>query len=387
MAQSTPQQTLERLRIIVAIQFLGSTLGLPLLPLFLEHRGGTPTIIGLIMASFFAAGVVSQYFFGHLADKFGRRPILVASLTVYALASCLYIVPMHAGWFIVARIFQGAAAGAFEVASLSAVAARFPEETRGRAMSQILAAQLLGIAIGPMLGAVVNVPQLGWAFFATGIVSLIAAFVTFSVDLGDKSYDPTPLPKLTWNPQLVGALGAACAAGISIGVYETCWSLLMHAHHASTFQIRLSWTAFCLPWVLLSPLGGYIADHWNRRVVATIGILGSAVFMALYPHIHNNVVMLISGSFESVFAALSVPSVSSFLTQGAKDREMSRRQGLYTTSNTASLAVAATVAGPLFSQNPALPFTFAAIAATGLAIASFLAWRRIPGHVATSIEN
>ena len=383
MARSTPQQTLQRLRIIVAIQFMGATLGLPLLPLFLEHRGGTPTVIGLIMASFFFAGVVSQYFFGHLADKFGRRPILVLSLIIYAVASGFYIMPMHAGWFIVARIFQGAAAGAFEVASLSAVAARFPEATRGRAMSQIIAAQLLGIAIGPMLGAIVTVSQLGWAFFATGVVSLVAAVVTFSVDLGDRDYDSTPLPAMTWNPQLIGALGAACAAGISIGVYETCWSLLMHSHHASTFQIRLSWTLFCLPWVLLSPLGGYIADHWNRRYVSVLGILGGAAFMATYPHIHNNVVMLITGSCESIFSALSVPSISSYLTQGADNREMSRRQGVYTTANTATLAVAATISGSLFSHSPALPFTIAAITAGALAVASFITWRQVPGRVKT----
>jgi MFS transporter, DHA1 family, multidrug resistance protein len=387
MARSTPQQTLQRLRIIVAIQFMGATLGLPLLPLFLEHRGGNPTIIGLIMASFFFAGVISQYFFGHLADKFGRRPILVVSLLIYAVASGFYIVPMHAGWFILARMFQGAAAGAFEVASLSAVAARFPEETRGRAMSQVIAAQLLGIAIGPMLGAVVNVSQLGWAFFATGVVSLVAALVTFSVDLGDRAFDPTPLPPLQWNPQLLGALGAACAAGISIGVYETCWSLLMHSHHASTFQIRLSWTVFCLPWVLLSPVGGYIADHWNRRWVSTLGVLGGAAFMATYPHIHNNVVMLITGSFESIFSALSVPSISSYLTQGADNREMGRRQGLYTTANTASLAVAATIAGTLYSQSPILPFTIAALSASALGIASFVTWRRVPGRVTTQISS
>ena len=47
---------------------MGATLGLPLLPLFLEHRGGTPSVIGLIMASFFVAGVITQFFLGHLAE-------------------------------------------------------------------------------------------------------------------------------------------------------------------------------------------------------------------------------------------------------------------------------------------------------------------------------
>jgi len=69
-------------------------------------------------------------------------------------------------------------------------------------------------------------------------------------------------------PQLTGALVAASAGGLVIGVYEACWSLLMHAHHASTLQIRLSWTIFCLPFVALSGFGGWLADHANRRYIA-----------------------------------------------------------------------------------------------------------------------
>ena len=124
VTSSTPNQTLRRLTVIVAIQWMGATLGLPLLPLFLEHRGGTPTMIGFIMASFFVAGVATQFALGHLADRFGRRRILVTSLLTYGVASMTYLLPMAAGWFAVARAVQGASAGAIEVASMSAVASQ-----------------------------------------------------------------------------------------------------------------------------------------------------------------------------------------------------------------------------------------------------------------------
>ncbi|MGD0055857.1 MAG: MFS transporter [Acidimicrobiales bacterium] len=381
MPNSSPRQTLRRLTIIVAIQWMGATLGLPLLPLFLEHRGGTPTIIGFIMASFFIAGVATQYFLGRLADRFGRRPILVGSLVVYGLASMTYLLPVAAPWFALTRAVQGASAGAIEVASLSAVAALFSEAERGRAVSRILAAQLLGIAIGPIAGVVASVKDLGWAFFATGIISLAAAAQAMRTNVGDKAYDPTPLPKLQWNAQVTGALIAAAATGLLIGVYETCWSLLMHAHHATTLQIRLSWTMFCLPWVFLSGLGGWLADHRNRRVIALAGLINGAVFLSIYPHIHNNVAMLFLGSLESIGAALSVPSIASLLTQGAADRELSRRQGLYATSNTAALAVSASVSGVLFTINSALPFTIVAVVSFLLAASTIWWWRHVRGTI------
>jgi DHA1 family multidrug resistance protein-like MFS transporter len=382
MAQSTAQQTLRRLTIIVAVQWMGATLGLPLLPLFLEHRDGTPTIIGLIMATFFIAGVATQFAFGHLADRFGRRRILVVSLVTYGLASMTYLLPVAAPWLALTRAFQGASAGAIEVTSLSAVASLFPESERGRAVSRIFAAQLFGIAIGPVAGVVASVNDLGWAFFVTGLVSLGAALVAARINLGDQEYDPSPLPKLQWNTQLVGSLFAASASGLAIGVYEACWSLLLHAHHASTLQIRLSWTFFSAPWVILARFGGRLADHGNRRIIALAGLLNGAFFLALYPHIHNNDVILVLGSLESVGTSLALPSISSLMSQGAASRELGRRQGLYTTSNTACLALGAGASGFLFTINSALPFSLIAVVSASLALSTLFWWRHVKGKIA-----
>ena len=381
MAEGSAQQTLRRLTVIVAIQWMGATLGLPLLPLFLEHRDGTPPLIGIVMATFFVAGVLTQFVFGHLADKFGRRRILVSSLVVYGLASMTFLLPVTAPWLAVSRAFQGAAAGAIEVASLSAVASLFPEEERGRAVSRIFAAQLFGLAIGPVVGVVASVNDLGWAFFVAGLVSLGAALVAMKTNLGDRAYDPSPLPKLQWSSQLTGSLVAASASGLAIGVYEACWSLLLHAHHASTLQIRLSWTFFGLPWIVLFRLGGWLADHANRRFIALAGLLSGAFFLAIYPHIHNNNLILVLGSFESIGASLSVPSVSSLMSQGAVHRELGRRQGLFTMSNTASLAIGAGVSGFLFTVNPALPFSLLALVSALLTLTTLFWWRNVKGNI------
>ena len=381
MPKSTPKQTLNRLTFIVAVQWMGATLGLPLLPLFLEHRGGTPTIVGYIMAAFSIAGLASQFLTGHYADRHGRRPIMIIGLVVYGVSSMTYLLPFNAPWFIVTRVFQGVSAGAIEVASMSAVSALFPEKERGQAISRIIAAQLGGMALGPVVGALVSVSALGWAIFASGVVSLLAATQTFRTNLGDKAYDPSPLPRLQWSQQLIGAFIAAAGTGFLIGVYETCWSLLMKAHDATTLDIRLSWTFFCLPWVLLSKYGGWLADHANRRVVGTVGLINGAAFLALYPHIHNPHMMVILGAFESIGAALSVPSISSLMSEGSDHREMSRRQGLNATANTGALALSAVGSGYFFSINEVLPFSIGALISGALALSTIWWWRNVQGNI------
>ena len=368
--------------VIVGLQWLGASLGLPLLPLFLEHRGGTPSVIGIIMSAFFLAGVATQFALGHLVDRFGRRTILLTSLLVYAVASMTYLLPVSAPVFIVTRMLQGAAAGAIEVASLSAVAALYPEHERGRAVSRIFAAQLFGLAVGPVAGVAVSVRALGWAYFATGILCLVAMVPARRLALGDPT-DSGPLPPLQWTRNVVGALLAASAVGVAVGVYETCWTLLMHAHHATTLQIRLSFTLFSVPWVAFSRLGGWLADHSNRRVIALVGLTNVAFFLSLYPHIHSNVALLWLGSVEAVGSSLSSPSIASLLTQGSSDREFGRRQGLYATANTASLALAALTSGAMFSVSPVLPFTVMAVASMALTLAATIWWRGVAGNVRT----
>jgi len=90
---------------------------------------------------------------------------------------------------------------------------------------------------------------------------------------------------------------------------------------------------------------------------------------------------LFMGSLESIGAALSAPSISSLMSQGAVHRELSRRQGLYATSNTAALAVAAGVSGFLFTINSALPFTLLAIISMLLTLTTLWWWRNVTGNI------
>jgi len=382
MPVMSPQKILRRLQLIVAIQWMGATLGLPLLSLFLRERGISTAEIGVIMSSFFIAGVVTQFLAGHLADRFGRRVILASGLFLYAVASPTYLLAVPAVWFIITRAIQGAAAGAIEVSSLSTVAALFPENERGAAMSKIYAAQLLGIATGPLVGVFITVDQLGWAYLVAGITSAVAGFFTLkTLPAMPPDHHHEPLPSLQITPQVIGAVVGSAAVGLCVGVYETCWSLLMNSGGASSTQIRLSWTFFCLPWVILAGVGGRMTDRFDRRIIAILGGLNGSLFLFLYPHIHNIPALLVLGSGEAIGAALCVPALSSLLTQGAHDRELGRRQGISTTANTAALAISAILSGYLFEIAPGLPFTVIAVASALLVLTELFWWRATPGRI------
>src|SRR5437667_10159942 len=65
--------------LIVLVDVLGLTIILPLLPFYAESLGATPRIVGLLVSAYAICQLVAGPPLGHLSDRVGRRPVLLAS--------------------------------------------------------------------------------------------------------------------------------------------------------------------------------------------------------------------------------------------------------------------------------------------------------------------
>ena len=309
--------------------------------------------------------------------------MLVAGLLFYAVACLGFLLPLTPLAYGALRFVQGGAAGSVEVATLATVALVVPAAQRGSASSRIYAAQLGGAAFGPLLGAFIGVNEMAYVFIFAAVAATVAALPVLRSDLGPRApRDATPLPRLTVDARLLGAVAVACSFGLVIGAYESCWTLLMHFKGASSFQLGLSWTLFALPYVVCFRLGGWAADHSDRRVLSVVGIVNSGVFCAVYPLLGSVDALLAFCCFEAMGTSLALPAAQSILTEGASPREVGRRQGVFSTAQTASLAVSAALSGWLFQSGPAVPFLTMAVVSVAVVALVPLLWRRVPGHVA-----
>lgn len=371
-----------RLAVVVCLEWIGATAVLPLLPLYLRTKGATPATTGIVMASFFVAGVVLQYPAGRLADRVGRKPVLIAGLVAYTCACLGFILPLTPIAYGAVRFVQGGAAGAIEVATLATVSLVVPAEQRGRASSRIYAAQLGGAAIGPLLGAFIGVAEMAYVFVLAAGLALLAAAPILRSDLGPQLRADEEMGTLTFDARLVGAIGIAVGFGLIVGAYEACWTLLMHARGASTVQLGLSWMLFAAPFVVFLRVGGWFADHTDRRLTAVAGIVNASVFCAIYPLLGSVDALLCLCSFEAIGSSLALPSAQSMLTEGAAQREVGRRQGVFSTAQTAATAVSAGICGSLFEISPVVPFVTMGAAAIAVALCVPYVWRRLAGRVA-----
>jgi DHA1 family multidrug resistance protein-like MFS transporter len=189
------------------------------------------------------------------------------------------------------------------------------------------------------------------------------------------------LARLRWSPSMSGALVAAAALGLTTGVYDICWTLLLISRGAASWQIGVSWTLFAVPFVIAARPSGWLADHMDRRLLVLGGLGLAMLFCASYPFIHAVPVLMMMGATEALGFAAAMPALQSLLTQGSEPSEVGRIQGMFGTTQTALTAVSAALAGAAFALASWVPFVSAAVlTALALVVTAFV-WRTVPGHV------
>jgi MFS transporter, DHA2 family, multidrug resistance protein len=116
---------------------------------------------------------------GLLGDRFGRKKVMIAALSVFGLGSLACAYASDAGAFIAARTVLGLAAGAMIPLVLSVVAVMFSDAERTKAVGVWAAANFLALPIGPILGGwLLSNYWWGWVFLmnlpvvAVGLVAV-----------------------------------------------------------------------------------------------------------------------------------------------------------------------------------------------------------------------
>ena len=102
---------------------------------------------------------------GQLADRFGRKTVLLCSLGLFAAGSAACAFATGPGWFIAARVLLGLGGAGVIVSALAVLTVLFDEDERPRAVGLFSAANFLSLPLGPLLGGwVLAHAWWGWVF-------------------------------------------------------------------------------------------------------------------------------------------------------------------------------------------------------------------------------
>ena len=311
-----PRRVVVALSISTFVEWAGAGSMMPLLPLYLRKLGAPVALVGVVLAAFFVFAILVQYPIGRLSDRIGRRPVQLSGLVTYAVASAAFALigtPIAA---LFVRGLQGAGAGVVDVANNATVGEVVSPSQQGRAYGALFGSRTVGLAIGPLVGGAVGLAGMRWLFVAAALASLLACVpVLVAVPKRAPRRAPALAPQVVlWRDRSVlGVVMGYAGAGLVIGVYDVCWSLLLHLRGASGLQIGLSWTLFALPFAALSVPGGWLVDHFDRRYLAAASTLASAGFASTYPFLHSVWLLVGLGAAEAVAVSLAGPALAAQL--------------------------------------------------------------------------
>ena len=127
----------------------------------------------LVLASFVAVG-------GRAADAFGRVPVFIVGVILFALASMWCGLANSGAQLVAARVLQGLGAAIMQPASASLVVNSFAPGERGKAMAVYAGIPMLFLAAGPVIGgAITQYANWRWNFWLNIPIALVSIALTF----------------------------------------------------------------------------------------------------------------------------------------------------------------------------------------------------------------
>ena len=155
-------------------------------PLFLHDLGAAPEdiprLVGLIAAIVGAAGIPFLPFWGALADRYSRQPMIVRSFVAYLIAGGMAILARNVWVFVIGRSIMSLSLGNSGL-MMTTLAERTPENRHGLAFAIMNSAGPVGAFVGPLIGGPIvdrwGFRTLMWVNFALMLIVVVALSIGY----------------------------------------------------------------------------------------------------------------------------------------------------------------------------------------------------------------
>lgn len=383
--------------ITLIIDVMGWGLIIPVMPkLISELKGVTINEASSYGSVLISAYAITQFIFapfiGNLSDRFGRRPVLLASLLGFGIDYIILALSPTYGWLFAGRIIAGITGASFTTGA-AYIADISTTETRAKNFGLIGAAFGLGFVIGPALGGLLAGLGLRAPFYAAAGLCLLNALYGYFIL--PESLAPENRRPFDWKK--ANPLGALRLLKKYPGIDKLafCFFLIYLAAQA----VQGNWSFFTI-----------YRFHWSESMVglslAAVGLLVGAVQGGLTriinPRLGNErsvytgLLLYTAGLLLFAFAnqgwmmfailvpyclgGITGPALQSILATHIPPNEQGALQGTLT-----SLMSLTTIIGPLIMNNlfnyftsPKAPFYFPGIffllAAIFMLFSALIAW-------------
>jgi len=240
-----------------------------------------------IFTAYVLASTVAIPLYGKLGDVYGKRPMLLVSVSIFLAGSMLCGIAGSMPMLVAFRAVQGLGAGGLVPLSMATIGSMVPLRDRGRYQAFIVTAFAGGAGVGPLLGGlIVDHASWRWIFYVNAPFGALALTVVFTMMRNPARGDRRPIDWL--GAALLAAASALLMLGLLWGGRSFAWSSATEV--ATLAGAALAWVGFAFaerravePILLFSALR-------DRTVACSVAcyalggwvMLGSITFVPLF---------------------------------------------------------------------------------------------------------
>ncbi len=317
--------------LVALIFFVYVGMMVPIIPLYIEGPLGAGEFgIGLTVAVFAVAAILVRPLVGRIADRFGRRVLMVGGALLAAFGGALSA-HIDSLWQLLAlRGLMGIGEAALFVGGATLIADLSPRDRRAEAASYFSVAVFGGLGVGPMLGEwLLGEDQFSRAFTYASLFALsgafLALFVPSRVESPDDDIDPVDdLPSVDGKrplihptalyPGLVLACGVAAFAAFGAFLPE-------YARDVGLSESGGLFGIYALTSLVVRVVGARIPERLGPRRAVTIALGNIMVALLILTFVPTVPALWVASAVMGLGVAFNYPSLMALTINRASDRD------------------------------------------------------------------
>jgi len=188
----------------VLINAIGIGIVIPVLPFYAESFGASAFGVTALLAVYSLCSFFSAPFLGSLADRYGRRPILIISILSTSLGWFVFATAKHLPLLFLGRVIDGMAAGNFSTAQSYLIDISSNKKEKTQNLGLVSVAFGLGLVLGPTFGGFLSPVSPSFPFWFVAFLSLFNGILAIFLipETNFRASLKKLQEKVNWNPFL-----------------------------------------------------------------------------------------------------------------------------------------------------------------------------------------
>ncbi|MBD2070229.1 MFS transporter [Leptolyngbya sp. FACHB-671] len=331
---------------------------LPTLPLYIQDAGGTSQDIGIVMGAFAVGLLASRPSLATLADRRGRKIVLLIGIAAVAIAPLGYLLTDSIPLLIAIRAFHGISISAFALAYTALVVDLSPVEHRGELIGYMSLVNPLGLALGPAMGGFLQ-EWVGYEpmFLAAAALGGLGWICTARIQEPESVHplDPSSAQPSGQFWQMLGSPRIRIPAtvllliGLAFGTLSTFVPLFIKEVGVN-LNVGLFYTAAAIASFGIRIVAGRASDRYGRGPFITLSLVFYTTAMMLLWQANSAASFLLAGAIQGAGSGTLIPMISALMADRSHANERGKVFGLCMVGFDVGIAIAGPIAGAIATQ-------------------------------------